>query len=69
VIGYGFTVSGGPVSSDLRKVDVSVLTDDVCTSFFGDYYNSSIMVCAGDPNKSACDGDSGGKRLGWQIFM
>lgn len=62
VTGWGRTSEGGSGSDVLRSVDVDLMTDDVCRSYYGRNKIYSSMVCAGfkEGGKDACQGDSGG---------
>ncbi|KAL7570126.1 hypothetical protein ACA910_019970 [Epithemia clementina (nom. ined.)] len=67
VMGFGRTYFGdGPVSSDLLKVDLNIVSDDDCLGLYGrKNLNTDVMICAiGSPGAtqsgSACQGDSGG---------
>lgn len=62
-IGWGRIGEGGPISGDLRKVDLPVMSDDECR--LSDYAENRLtdnMFCAGylDGERDACNGDSGG---------
>ncbi|CAL8117614.1 unnamed protein product [Orchesella dallaii] len=62
--GWGATEEGGPVSKQLLKVDVPVISNDDCNT--KTQYNGKItenMLCAGyveEGGKDSCQGDSGG---------
>lgn len=73
IIGHGNTVSSTRnvdfrPSADLRQAEISARADAVCTQDYDNFYQSNIMLCAGDPNpeapnsggKDSCQGDSGG---------
>ncbi|KAF1323891.1 Serine protease trypsin-like protein, partial [Globisporangium splendens] len=58
VLGWGTTSSGGSQSSELRKVDVPIVSNTNCAKVLK---VDSTMVCAGGvANKDSCQGDSGG---------
>ncbi|XP_058876894.1 transmembrane protease serine 6-like isoform X1 [Acipenser ruthenus] len=61
VTGWGSAGEGGPSSNVLQKVDVSLITQDICNQSYR-YKISPRMLCAGYPDgkKDACQGDSGG---------
>nr|XP_015215094.1 PREDICTED: transmembrane protease serine 6 [Lepisosteus oculatus] len=61
VTGWGAKKEGGPVSSILQKVDVRLISQDICNRSYR-YQISPRMLCAGYPDgkKDACQGDSGG---------
>ena len=62
VSGWGTTSSGGSIPTQLRYVDVKILSESSCaSSSYG--YGSEIkptMICAYTVGKDACQGDSGG---------
>jgi len=64
VTGWGTTSSGGSLSSTLREVDVTVMSNSNCKNDYG-YWSSDItsqMLCANvvGGGKDSCQGDSGG---------
>jgi len=61
-IGFGTVEYGGDNSDTLQKVDVPVVSYDVCRRQYGDVINEQVHLCAGFENglKDACQGDSGG---------
>jgi len=63
VAGWGALSEGGQQPSALREVEVKVWSNSDC----GAKYNNRIpgrimesMICAANPNKDSCSGDSGG---------
>ena len=47
----------------LRKVTIPIVDEDTCRSFYSKQLSiliSSSAICAGEPGRSACYGDSGG---------
>lgn len=62
VLGWGATAEGGGPSNILRKAHPPVISDQDCSTAYGDQYNPEAMVCAGLPEGGvdACQGDSGG---------
>lgn len=63
VLGWGTTTEGGSIPSNLREVDVPVVSNTTCNS--SSAYNGQItgnMMCAGYAagGKDSCQGDSGG---------
>ncbi|EAR07786.1 S1 family peptidase [Reinekea blandensis] len=63
VMGHGNVLSHESdfeASADLLQVDLKAASDATCASFFGSNYDSSTMICAGDPGQDSCQGDSGG---------
>ncbi len=61
VSGWGTTTSDGDVSNVLRKVQVPIVSNAACNTFYGGEI-SNRMVCAGytKGGKDSCQGDSGG---------
>ncbi|MDK2413455.1 serine protease, partial [Aphanizomenon sp. 202] len=60
-VGWGYTVEGGDVSSDLRYVDLPYLTDEECRDIYGEDSVMIDMICAGFlGGQGVCNGDSGG---------
>ena len=61
VSGYGTTSSGGSLPSNLRWVDVKIVSWDDCSSSYGNG-RSYNLTCAGfdQGGKDSCQGDSGG---------
>ncbi|XP_059219166.1 serine protease snake [Stomoxys calcitrans] len=69
-LGYGQTKFAGPSSNSLLKVQLSVLTNENCNSYYksGDKLAHGIdagQICAGDAQgkRDTCQGDSGGPLL------
>jgi hypothetical protein len=70
VTGWGATGSGEATVTNLRGVGVDLVSDAQCNAdylappnYFGDRYEESVELCAGDPvdgGRDACQGDSGG---------
>ncbi|XP_058792483.1 trypsin-3-like [Phymastichus coffea] len=65
-IGWGRIGSSEPVSEDLRKVDLPIMSDEECLQ--ADYRKNRItdnMFCAGyfEGGRDSCKGDSGGPLL------
>ncbi len=65
--GWGSTVSDGGRQTQLREVEVPVLSDQQCRTTapsgfepFGSEYIAASMLCAGGVDRDACQGDSGG---------
>ena len=63
VLGWGTTTEGGSIPSNLREVDVPVVSNATCNASIA--YNGQItnnMMCAGYAagGKDSCQGDSGG---------
>lgn len=67
VLGWGWTNARYP--EKLLQVEVSVIPNDVCNEGYeaaGGYGENPItesMLCAGEPGKDSCEGDSGGPLL------
>ncbi|XP_044019324.1 soluble guanylate cyclase 89Db-like [Aphidius gifuensis] len=65
-IGWGRTSEGGDLSSQLRKVQLPLLSDEECDQAgYEKSRRTENMICAGylDGNKDSCSGDSGGPLL------
>src|SRR5688572_15107427 len=62
VTGWGATSDGGSGSDELREVQVPIISDAQCTSYYGTSTDGPTEVCAGYPQggKDSCQGDSGG---------
>ncbi|XP_053577193.1 transmembrane protease serine 6 [Bombina bombina] len=60
VTGWGAIKEDGPNSEFLKKVDVKLMAQDLCSEIYR-YQISPRMLCAGynDGSKDACQGDSG----------
>lgn len=59
VIGFGYTSQNGPLSDDLRRVQLTVRDGAVCDNVFASF-EETIEICAGGLGKVPCSGDSGG---------
>ncbi|KAI2507787.1 serine-type endopeptidase [Fragilaria crotonensis] len=59
VIGFGYTSQNGPLSDDLRRVQLTVRDGAVCDNVFASF-KETIEICAGGLGKVPCSGDSGG---------
>lgn len=62
VTGWGRVSEGGSSSETLRAVDVNLMSDNMCRTYYGRRKIYDSMVCAGfkEGGKDACQGDSGG---------
>ena len=62
IAGYGLVQSDpSPVQSEgLRRAEVPVLDDAICSQVHGADYVPDTSVCAGGEGRDACEGDSGG---------
>jgi trypsin len=66
VVGYGATKFGDKYTTQLNKVQVSIVDGVTCHWLYQGWINNRIMICAGDTmwgGKDACGGDSGGPLL------
>lgn len=64
VVGWGRTMEGGMLASEVNEVRVPILTIDQCKKM--KYKASRItnnMICAGKGSTDSCQGDSGGPLL------
>jgi secreted trypsin-like serine protease len=68
-LGWGMVNTKGEVSTVLREVDVSVMTNEECNQISGTIYNIDYsfsgritpnMMCTFTPGKDSCQRDSGG---------
>jgi len=62
ITGWGSmsTVHAITTPAQLRKVFVSIVTNQKCKQTYGDNTIKNTHICLGNPGKSACAGDSGG---------
>nr|XP_008510468.1 PREDICTED: granzyme B(G,H)-like [Equus przewalskii] len=62
VAGWGQLAPKGRFPDTLQEVELTVQQDEVCESYFRNYFNSTTQLCVGDPKdkKSSFQGDSGG---------
>jgi len=56
--GWGLTTEGGSSSAVLREVTYPVITNARCSTMYSGI--SARMLCAYEPGKDSCNGDSGG---------
>jgi hypothetical protein len=64
--GWGRTSTGGSTSSELREVQLPIISNSVCNARYGGTITGN-MLCAGYDagGKSTCFGDSGGPLIVW----
>ncbi|KAJ9580604.1 hypothetical protein L9F63_024219 [Diploptera punctata] len=60
VSGWGRTATSTSVSNQLNYVDLTVITNSACSSFFGSYILASTICADGSNRQGSCNGDSGG---------
>jgi trypsin len=60
ISGWGSTFDGGSTVDTLRAATVPVIGDSACSGAYGNDFESSTMVCAGNGAADTCAGDSGG---------
>jgi secreted trypsin-like serine protease len=58
VTGWGLTSEGGSSSAVLREVTYPVITNQRCSTMYSGI--TARMLCAYEPGKDSCNGDSGG---------
>ncbi|XP_073448585.1 transmembrane protease serine 6 [Aquarana catesbeiana] len=60
VTGWGAAVYNGPINDILQKVDLNLISEDLCSELYN-YRITPRMFCAGEPSgtKDSCNGDSG----------
>jgi trypsin len=62
ILGWGTTSESGQISQVLREVQIPVISNSACNSYYGAGSITARMLCAYDANvrKDSCQGDSGG---------
>ncbi|XP_055633810.1 trypsin zeta-like, partial [Toxorhynchites rutilus septentrionalis] len=60
VAGWGLTEPAGSMADYLMAVDIPIVSQEVCRGQWGDWRITDSMVCAGEPGRDSCNGDSGG---------
>jgi trypsin len=60
IVGWGTTGSGGQASDVLLEAEVPITSDAECEDAYGEDFDVTTMVCAGDGEHDTCQGDSGG---------
>ena len=64
VIGWGQTIADSSTSgsSQLKELDVPIVSPDTCSDAMGSNYREDQMICAGreEGGEDSCQGDSGG---------
>lgn len=65
ISGWGAVSEGGPQPDVLQRATADILPDATCEEYYGDDYDASHNICAGDNDDKAgtqdtCQGDSGG---------
>jgi len=73
VTGWGTTSESGSISTQLRQVQVPMVSDATCTREYRNNFHNDTMFCAGQQGKDSCQGDSGGpvvyqKADGWTQY-
>ncbi|MCU1484425.1 MAG: Esterase [Actinomycetia bacterium] len=66
IVGWGYTAASGTTrrpSPTQQAATLPVFPDQECQRTFGPQYDATHLVCAGGPQASACNGDSGGPLL------
>lgn len=57
--GWGLTAIDGWPSRNLLEVDIRVVANATCKAHYGNQLPNAV-ICAGEPGKDSCRGDSGG---------
>ena len=67
VLGWGRISTAGIRAENLRKVDIPIVDDSVCSTTYGASYKPALMLCAADPPttpsgeaRDFCEDDEGG---------
>ncbi|XP_053677178.1 trypsin-7-like [Anopheles nili] len=60
VSGWGLTSPIGSLPLNLMAVDLPLISQDGCRSFWGAASLTDNMICASESGRDACNGDSGG---------
>lgn len=60
VSGYGLTSEDSGVSSTLNYVDLVIISNSVCSQYYGSIIQNTTICASGAGGKSTCNGDSGG---------
>jgi secreted trypsin-like serine protease len=62
IMGWGADAEGGQQQNNLLKAKVPSVSDEECTTAYGDELDADSMLCAGVPEGGidTCQGDSGG---------
>lgn len=74
VVGWGDTESTPQYPDVPHEVEVPILVTGACTNPYGNSFQASVHVCAGQAGKDSCQGDSGGPAIvpdgasGWLLF-
>jgi len=65
IVGWGLPEAGAPVEPvpKLKQVSDPIVPTGQCNTANGGNVNEKVMFCAGEKNKHACKGDSGGPAL------
>ena len=71
VSGWGTTSSGGSIPTQLRYVDVKIVSQAQCASSTYGYGSQikSTMICAYTVGKDSCQGDSGGPLVSGGVLV
>lgn len=66
VAGWGMTKNSGSASMNLKRVNVNVLSNSICSLQYG-RLDPRSQICAGvlSGGKDSCQGDSGGPLMRW----
>ncbi|KAL7646381.1 UNVERIFIED_CONTAM: hypothetical protein RMT77_003294 [Armadillidium vulgare] len=60
VSGWGYEKKKGSAVANLKKTNVTILSNFLCNKKISKYFSEDIMMCADSFNSQTCKGDSGG---------
>lgn len=51
-VGWGTTFYGGGISTTLRKVALNIISNEACSSYYGNI--ATTQICVKTPSKDTC---------------